>query len=379
MAVSLNATACCACGSPELDRILDFGPQPDPDWLLEPSDPEPAPEAPVHLAICGSCTLLQLTGPRPEGPPPPHGHAMSIPTGDPWVATIKRSMNAESAVVLDLDGTSGLPADDLCGAGAVGSGLMFDRANQAGLILVGHALTHADDIGALLGKIEGALAPKGLLAIDFHHALGIVNGQFDVVSHTHRSYLTLHSLESVLARHGLGVIAVQRIKEYGGTIRVLAARKSDSLEVNWDASVRHQVLESERAERVDRASGYAGLDKQILDACARLIDFLDDGARAGRSIAGYGAAARGTVLLNLAGVEADRLSFIVDRAQPKQGRLLPRARIPVVAPSVFDSEMPDDILILPWPVSDQIVEQLSAARAHRPRFVVALPRLEYLT
>lgn len=361
-----------------MDRILDFGTQPDPDCLLDPSDPHPAPEAPVELVMCSTCALLQLSGPRPNGPRPAHGHAMKTPDGDPWVGLIKQSLDTESPMVLDADGTSGLPGHDLSATGAVHTGLSFDCPDQAGLILVGHALTHADDLGEMLRVIEAKLAPKGLVAIDFHHALELVHGQFDVVAHTHRCYLTLHSLERVLDRHGLGVIAAQRIQEYGGTVRVLAARRSDDIMLNWSAAEADRIREAERTAGVHRSSGYEGLQEQVLETCGKLVMFLDEARHAGRATAGYGAAARGTTLLNLAGVGVDRLPFIIDRAQAKQGRLLPRARIPVLAPSELESKTLDDILVLPWPLSGQIAEQLSFARERGTRLVVAVPRLEFL-
>lgn len=378
MAVPSTA-ACRSCGSCGMDSILDLGMQPDPDCLLDPSDPQPAPEAHVELVMCSTCALLQLSGPRPDGPHPTHGHAMTIPDGDPWVTLIKRSLSPQSHMVLDVDGTSGLPSHELSATGTVESGLSSDGSGQAaGLVLVGHALTHTDDINGILDTIEAQLAPKGLVAIDFHHALGLTHGQFDVIAHTHRSYLTLHSLERVLDRHGLGVVAAQRIQEYGGTVRVLAARRADDITLNWSALKADRIRETERIAGVDRPAGYEGLEQQVRARCSELVMFLDDARRAGRTISGYGAAARGTTLLNLAGVGTDLLPFTVDRAQTKQGRLLPRARIPVFAPSRLESETLDDILILPWPLSGQIAEQLSHMRRRGTRFVVALPRLESL-
>lgn len=370
--------ACCSCGARRLDPILDLGSQPDPDWLLDPADPDPAPEAPVELAICSACGLVQLLGPRPDGPRPAHGHAMSAPTGDPWVGLIERSLQASSPVVCDVDGSSGLPVASLAAAGRVVAGLPPGGTDAADLILVGHALAHVDDLGALVGRIATALAPRGLVAVDFHHALGLAQGQFDVVSHAHRSYLSLHSLERALDRHGLSVIAAQRIADYGGTVRVLAAHRSDNMPLDDGGSGAVLIQDAERTARIDQLAGYEGLEQKVRVACADLVAFLDEARRAGRRVAGYGAASRGTTLINLAGVGVDRLPFVVDRAPAKQGRLLPRARIPILALSEIERATPDDIMILPWPLAGQIAKQLSLARPQGARYVVALPRLEFL-
>ncbi len=372
------ARACCSCGARNLDTILDLGAQPDPDWLLDPADPRSAPEAPVELAICSTCGLAQLLGPRPDGPRPAHGHAMAAQANDPWLGLIARSLQATPTVVVDVDGSSGLPSASLAAAGRVVAGLPPDGADPAGLILVGHALAHADDLGALIRRIATALAPRGLVAFDFHHALGLAQGQFDVVAHSHRSYLSLHSLEHALDRNGLGVVAAERIAEYGGTVRVLAARLSDDVTLDEGGSGADRIKEVERSARIDRPEGYEGLEQRLRMACSDLVAFLDEARCAGRTVAGYGAAARGTVLINLADVGVDRLPFVVDRAPAKQGRLLPRTRIPILAPSEIERARPDDILILPWPLAEQIAEKLALTGGRGVRCVVALPRLEIL-
>jgi C-methyltransferase C-terminal domain/Putative zinc binding domain/Methyltransferase domain len=378
MTESSIATACCSCGARKLATILDLGSQPDPDALLDPADAEPAPEAPVELALCMTCGLAQLLGDRPVGPRPAHGHAMHSSPEDPWVQLIEHLLQASRPVVWDVDGSSGVPAASLAAPGCVVAGPSSDAATVADLILVGHALSHVDDLDVLVRRIATALAPRGLAAIDFHHVVGLAQGQFDVVSHAHRSYLSLHSLEHALHRHGLGVIATQRIAEYGGTVRVLAAHQSANMAVDDARFSAAQIREVEKRARVDQPSGYEGLELRVRVACADLVGFLSEARRSGRTVVGYGAASRGTTLINIAGIGADLLSFVVDRAPAKQGRLLPRARIPVLGLSEIQSGVGDDILILPWPLADQIIEQLAVVRDRGARFVVALPQLEIL-
>ena len=373
-----TSASCRSCGARTLQKILDLGPQPDPDWLLDPAGPDAAPEAPVLLAMCSTCGLAQLAGPRPVGPRPAHGHAVPAEANDPWVTLIERSMAGHDRLVVDVDGSSGLPADALAGGGEVVADLSQAETRPAGLILAGHALTHADDLEGLIGRMATVLAPGGLVAIDFHHALGLAQGEFDVLSHAHRSYLSLHSLEWSLHRHALSVVAAARTDAHGGTVRVLAARLGDALPLADEASEAPAIRDAERAARIDRPAGFAGLADRARIACDDLAAFLETARQTGRTVVGYGAAARGITLLNLAGIGVDRLSFIGDRAASKQHRLVPRARIPILPPAEIERAKPDVILILPWPLAGPITEQLAHARGWGARFVVAMPRLEVL-
>jgi hypothetical protein len=159
---------------------------------------------------------------------------------------------------------------------------------------------------------------------------------------------------------------------------VLAAHRSDNIPLADAGSEAALIRQAERTARIDQPAGYEGLERKVRAACVDLVVFFDEARRAGRTVAGYGASSRGTALINLAGVGVDRLPFVVDRAEAKQGRLLPRARIPILAPSEVERAAPDDIVILPWPVAEQITKQLSRSQPQGTRYVVALPRLKFL-
>lgn len=369
---------CCSCGARALETLLDLGPQPDPDSLIDLDDPRPAPQAPVVLTICSSCALVQLPGPRPGGPRPAHGHAMTVSNGDPWIGMIERILPPGPRLVVDVDGSGGLPAQDLANSGRVLAGLPPEGSEPSALVLVGHALAHVQDFDGLLRRVEASLAPKGVVAIDFHHVLGLADGQFDVVAHTHRTYLSLVSLERALDRHGLAVIAARRIAEYGGTVRVLAARRADGLDVGDDAFAAQPVRAAETVAQIDCAAGFVGLRRRVQDTCSQLVDHLEDVRRSGRTVAGYGAAARGTTLLNIAGIGSDQVAFVVDRAPAKQDKLLPGSMIRVGAPSEIATARPDDVMILPWPSASVIADDLAYTRAWGARCFVAVPHLEVL-
>ena len=214
------------------------------------------------------------------------------------------------------------------------------------------------------------------MAIEFHHVLGLAEGQFDVLSHAHRSYFSLHSVESLLRRHGLAVRWAASTASFGGTIRIVAQR--EAVRGRRPASQIGAIRRAEAKAKVGEPAGYARLPDQVEAVCRELRAFLAAAQRDSLGVAGYGAAARGTTLLNVARIDAGQLPYIVDRSPAKQGRVLPGARIPVLGTEEIDQRRPDRILVLPWPLATEITAQLAAARAWGARFVVAMPRLAVL-
>jgi hypothetical protein len=389
------AAGCRGCGSDTLAPLVDLGPHPDPDALLDSLTCPDAPVAPVRASICATCGLVQLVGARPPGPPLPHGHDIAARPDDPWVRRLVTTAARDRAVVVDIDTTPHGVASIFAEAGlpVIGFGPPAPRDPHSSwlrprpfdqtaalelaaecarprLVIASHALAHVEDLQWLIGAIDAIVASDGYLAIELHHVLGLADGQFDVLNHAHRSYVSLHALERLLAPHDLRVVNVLRTAEYGGTLRVIA-RRSRVAPSRAAASLRQ--LEEDR--RLARPEGYGHLADLVAERADELITFLDRARRNGRKVAGYGAASRGTTLLNVAGVRERDLMFVADRSASKQGRFLPGCRVPIVAPDEIDRSRPDDVLILPWPMATKVVQQLSGARARGTRFVVAMPRL----
>ena len=226
------------------DRLIDLGAQPDPDRLLDPADDEAAPTAPIDLWLCRACCLVQLAGPRPSGPVPRHGHqAGGPPDAAPWPVDLLLPGSRTDRVVVDVDvadartgrafARHGFPVHGFSRQPDLGRGTdpwiatsPFDPeaaealgagGTRAGVIIASHALAHADDPDALVAAIARILAPDGVVAIEFHHVLGLVEGQFDVLSHAHRSYFSVGALERLLDRHGLAIRDAERVATFGGT------------------------------------------------------------------------------------------------------------------------------------------------------------------
>lgn len=405
---SVGLPRCRACGSDLRDRLIDLGAQPDPDQLLDPADDEAAPTAPIDLWLCRACCLVQLAGQRPSGPVPRHGHqAGGPPDAAPWPVDLLLPGLGTDRIVVDVDvadartgrafARHGFPVHGFSRHPDLGRGTdpwiatsPFDPeaaealgagGTRAGVIIASHALAHADDPDALVAAIARILAPDGVVAIEFHHVVGLVEGQFDVLSHAHRSYFSVGALENLLHRHGLTIRDAERVATFGGTIRALATRKTTgtaSAMVQAAGSALLAIRQSETEARVCEPAGYAALPDQVARATTGLVEFLERSRAEGRRVAGYGAPPRGTVLLNIAGVDTTLLPYTVDRDPDKQGWALPGCRIPIHAPSAIDSGQPDDILVLPWPIADEIRRQLVTARDLGTRFAVAMPALRIL-
>ena len=223
------AWECRSCGNRLQDRIIDLGQQPHPDQLLPLDDAATAATAPIELWICAACGLVQLVGPRPDSGHVVHGHRpVRGVVGEPdiWIKGFIDEV-PDGGLVVDLDPFA-----------------MTSSDRRAALILAGHALSHVDDLDAFMSAAVDILDVNGRLALDFHHVLGLAQGQVDVLSHAHRSYLSLHAVEGLLGRHGLvataGTLDRNMAERFGSsrnaTSQVHAAQPTwrSSTSVGWN-------------------------------------------------------------------------------------------------------------------------------------------------
>jgi hypothetical protein len=211
--------------------------------------------------------------------------------------------------------------------------------------------------------------------MEFHHALSLVRGHFDVACHAHRSYLSLYAVEQALAKHGLVVTDAEQIDLHGGSVRATATRRTR-------ATARSASLQRLRKVELDLGLHTADGYRQVADVARRvkegLLGFLSRSRSAGAAVVGYGAPSRGITLLNYCGIVPDLMPFTVDRSPAKQGHFLPGSHLPVHAPCAIESARPAYVLVLPWALAVEIVEQMSVVREWGGQFVVAVPNLRIL-
>jgi SAM-dependent methyltransferase len=274
---------------------------------------------------------------------------------DPALVTLAR----DQAIDVRLGSFDARAGDELAA-----SGPPFD------LILLNHTLAHATDLAALMGWVADLLAPAGTVALEMHHLLELVRlGQFDLVTPAHGSYLSLIALLPLLAAHDLVAVGADTSPHHGGTLRLLVMRRR----AGRPAPAVNAVLGEEQAAALDRSDGFKGLADRMHRTVAAVRVNLGQAAAAGSPLVGYGAPARGAMLLDMVGATVATLPYTVDRSPEKQGRLLAGTDIPILAPAALDEHGPDGILILPWPLRDEVARQLARLHDAGTTFSVALP------
>lgn len=242
---------------------------------------------------------------------------------------------------------------------------------SADLMAANNVLAHVPDINDFVAGFAILLAPEGVATFEFPHLVNLIREtQFDTIYHEHFSYLSLLAVERILGEAGLRVFDVERLPTHGGSLRVFAC--------HGEASHAAQPgLEAVRALESDAGLGsaavYEAFEAQVRETKRALLELLIRLKREGARIVGYGAAAKGNTLLNYCGVGADMIDYVVDRSPHKQGLFLPGTRLPVHAPERIAETKPDYILILPWNLRDEIVQQLAFVREWGARFIVPVP------
>jgi hypothetical protein len=196
--------------------------------------------------------------------------------------------------------------------------------------------------------------------------------QFDTIYHEHFTYLSLIAIDRVFARNDLRIFDVERLTTHGGSLRVFACRAAAAHAVTDNVAA---VLAAETAAGLDGPDGYTGFEVRARKVRDDLLAFLAAAKAEGKTVIGYGAAAKGNTLLNYCGIGLNLLPFIVDRSPQKQGRLCPGSRIPVRAPEDLIAVRPDYVLILPWNIRPEVERQLAEIRAWGGQFVVAIPEI----
>lgn len=247
----------------------------------------------------------------------------------------------------------------------------------ADLTAANNVLAHVPDINDFVRGFACLLKADGVATFEFPHLVRLVEqAQFDTVYHEHFSYLSLTVVDRIFAANGLTVFDVEPIPTHGGSLRVFAQRADSGTRTTSERVA--ALRDEERRLGIDGPDYYDGLQPRADRVKDDLLAFLIEAKRDGRTIGAYGAAAKGNTLLNYAGVKPDLLPFVVDRNPAKRGKFTPGSRIPIVDETRLKEERPDYVLILPWNIKDEVVDQLAYVREWGGRFVIAVPELRLL-
>lgn len=252
---------------------------------------------------------------------------------------------------------------------------MAQQGKAADLTAANNVLAHVPDINDFAGGFAKLLKPQGVSTFEFPHLLNLVGlNQFDTVYHEHYSYLSLTAVARIFAANGLTVFDVEEIPTHGGSLRVFAQRSDTGRHTVTPAVA--AMLAREAAAGMNTLAYYTGFQKQAEAVKDGIVAWLIAAKAEGLRVGAYGAAAKGNTLMNFAGIRPDLVPYVVDRAAAKQGKFMPGSRIPIVDEAHLWADKPDRVLILPWNIKTEVMEQLAGIRAWGGKFVVAVPELE---
>ncbi len=254
---------------------------------------------------------------------------------------------------------------------------MTVEGRSADLLIGNNVLAHVPDINDFVAGLKLILKINGVITLEFPHIMRLLaECQFDTIYHEHFSYFSLLTVQHILTTHGLTIFDVEELPTHGGSLRIFVKHTEDSSKALTDNV--QKLLTAERQNGLESLAGYRYLQHKADTIKNELLAFLIAQKQAGKKVCAYGAAAKGNTLLNYAGVKKDLILFVTDRAPSKQGKFLPGSHIPILGEDAIRQHQPDWILILPWNIKAEVMEQLNYARNWGARYVISIPHLEIL-
>ena len=254
---------------------------------------------------------------------------------------------------------------------------LVDQDKQADLMVANNVLAHVPYIDDFVKGFVLMLKPEGIATFEFPHLMQLIeHKQFDTIYHEHFAYLSFGTVNQILIASGLSVFDVEELGTHGGSLRVFTQRADSGRHLVSEKVA--ELLSREDADGMNKAEYYMGFQEQADKVKNNFLSFLLEAKSQGKAVAGYGAAAKGNTLLNYSGIRPDLMPYVVDRNPNKQGKYLPGSRIPIVAEEHLQYKHPDYVVILPWNLKTEVMEQLSYIRNWGGLFVIAVPDLEIM-
>lgn len=405
---------CRFCHEPLRVTVVDLGKTPLANsYLTSEQLTAPEPIFPLYARVCSACRLVQVDD--VAAPDDIFGHyAYFSSYSSSWVEHARRftqmaserwhlSANSLVVEVASNDGyllrhfvdagipvlgvepaanvaevarATGVPTDVSFFGKKTAERLQSD-GRAADLIVGNNVFAHVPDINDFVAGFSVLLKPDGVVSLEFPHVMKLIDlTQFDTIYHEHFSYLSLFTVEKILAAHGLKVFDVAELPTHGGSLRVMATRTTSNVHAEGEGLAK--VRRDEAAVGIDGDAFYAGFEPKVRAVRASLLEFLRAAKAENKSVAAYGAAAKGNTLLNYCAVGRELIDYVVDISPHKQGLFLPGSRLPIYAPSKLAETKPDYVLILPWNLKDEIIEQTRHVRDWGGQYVLAIPTLTVL-
>lgn len=405
---------CRFCGTPLKHTFADLGMSPLANSYVAPEKAN-AMEAfyPLHALVCTKCWLVQLQMYQ-TGEEIFSDYAYFSSYSDSWLAHAKAytekmrsriNLKASSQVIeiasndgylLQYFKEAGIPVLGVEPAknvaevaiskgipsvikffGAATARELVDQGIRADLLLGNNVLAHVPALNDFVNGMKILLKPSGVITMEFPHLQRLIDEcQFDTIYHEHFSYFSFITVEQVFAKHGLTLFDVEELPTHGGSLRIYSRHSED------DTKPVSGTVTALRDR--EKQLGYTSLDlynsfaSKVMATKRDILEFLVRAKRAGKTIVGYGAPAKGNTLLNYCGIRNDMIAYTVDRSPHKQGHYLPGTRIPIHGPEKIRETKPDYVMILPWNLKNEIIEQMSCIREWGGKFVVMIPEVKII-
>lgn len=252
---------------------------------------------------------------------------------------------------------------------------LFQEGKQADLLLGNNVLAHVPKLNDFVEGMKILLKPQGVITMEFPHLLKLMDeSQFDTIYHEHFSYFSLLTVSRVFAKHGLEIFDVDELPTHGGSLRIYAKHQEDGSKSVSDHVI--QLKQREHQYGLDHLTTYQAFQQKAIKTKEGLLNFLNQAKAQGKTVVGYGAPAKGNTLLNYCGIEKNLMEYTVDRSPHKQGRYLPGTHIPIKQPEMISHTQPDYLLILPWNIKEEIMQQMAHIHSWGGKFVIPLPSVE---
>jgi len=411
--VSMTTTECRSCGAMDLVPVLTLGETPLANSLLtrEQLD-DPEPRFPLDLVFCPSCSLVQIT----ESVPPQDlfGDYLYFSSfSDTMLKSASaiaerlvrdRGLGSESLVVevasndgylLQYYAQAGVPvlgiepAANIAAVAQAEKGIptlveffgedlargLAEQGRRADVIHANNVLAHVPDLNGVVEGFAQLIKPDGVVVVEAPYLIEFIDKvEFDTIYHEHLCYFSLTALDKLFARHGLTIVDVEQLPIHGGSLRIFASPTTAAGGSPVERSAAVVDLLREEADRgVAEFPLYAGFADTVSTLRTDLRALLAELKAQGKSIAAYGASAKGSTLLNYCDIGGETLDFVVDRSTVKQGWFTPGTHLPILAPSHLLEAMPDHVLLLTWNFADEILAQQSEYLERGGRFIVPVP------
>jgi SAM-dependent methyltransferase len=401
-----NLHSCRSCGCQNLKSVLDLGVTPLADRMPHPAQQDrPEPCFPLEVVFCPECSLLQIL----ETVDP----TMLFDEDYPYFSSfsqyllehsrknvlelIERRKLGPGSLVVELASNDGYllknyvdhgvpvlgidPVPALCAAaekiGVRSRAEFFGLKVAQGLVQEGlradvihgnNVLAHVADTNGFVAGIAALLKDDGMAVIEFPYVRDLIDHcEFDTIYHEHLCYFSATAVDKLLRRHGLYLNDVRRLPIHGGSLRLFIEKHDAPNEAVLG------LLSEEMALGLDRLDYYREFSARVADLKTKLLALLGSLKAEGRTIAAYGAAAKGSTLINFVGIGRELVDFVADKNVHKQGRNMPGRKIPIVAAEEIAARRPDYVLLLPWNLENEILAQEAAYRAGGGKFIIPVP------